>query len=108
MAGALFPQPRAQLANGRQGRLDDLMGHEFWLISRSAIGASLPHLKGVQIGADLFDDGTIEHWLRKADAEAALIRPDRYVYGTGSQAALVDSLRTLLANELPANLEATP
>jgi 3-(3-hydroxy-phenyl)propionate hydroxylase len=102
MAGELFPQPRAHLANGSEGRLDDLMGHEFWLISRRTIGESLPHLKAVQLGVDLFDDGTIDNWLRKADAEAVLIRPDRYVYGTGSQAALVDSLRALLANELPA------
>jgi hypothetical protein len=81
------------------------MGHEFSLISRRALGVSLPHLKAVQIGAELFDDGTIDNWLRKADAEAVLIRPDRYVYGTGSQAALVDSLRALLANEVPATPE---
>jgi 3-(3-hydroxy-phenyl)propionate hydroxylase len=102
MAGELFPQPRAHLANGSEGRLDDLMGHEFWLISRRTIGESLPHLKAVQLGVDLFDDGTIDNWLRKADAEAALIRPDRYVYGTGSQAALVHSLRALLANAMSA------
>jgi 3-(3-hydroxy-phenyl)propionate hydroxylase len=102
MAGELIPQPRAHLANGREGRVDDLMGHEFWLISRRTIGESLPHLKAVQLGVDLFDDGTIDNWLRKADAEAALIRPDRYVYGTGSQAALVHSLRALLANAMSA------
>ena len=100
MAGTLFPQPRARLKDGREGGLDDLMGHEFWLVSKGSVaGESLPHLKAVQIGADLFDDGTIETWLRKAGAEAALIRPDRYVYGTGSARELADAMRALLANQ---------
>ncbi len=108
MAGQLFPQPWAKLASSREGRLDDLMGHEFWLVSKGSVaGESLPHLKAVQIGADLFDDGTIETWLQKAGAEAALIRPDRYVYGTGGARELADALRALLANQPQANQTAT-
>ncbi len=99
MAGRLFPQPWAKLASGREGRLDDLMGPQFWLISRSAItGGPLRHVNAVQLGFDLFDDGSIENWLRKADAQAALIRPDRYVFGTGSAPALVDDLGAFLVN----------
>jgi 3-(3-hydroxy-phenyl)propionate hydroxylase len=95
-AGELFPQPFARLADNRTGRLDDLMGHEFLLMSRSLMGmiAELPYLKIVQLGKDIFDDGTIEGWLAKADAEAVVVRPDRYVFGTGSPSGLVDELRT--------------
>ncbi|HUO04124.1 MAG TPA: bifunctional 3-(3-hydroxy-phenyl)propionate/3-hydroxycinnamic acid hydroxylase [Candidatus Binataceae bacterium] len=108
MAGTLFPQSHARLRDGRQGRLDDLMGHEFWLVSKGSIETeSMPHLKVVQIGADLVDDGTVEEWLRRAGAEAALVRPDRYVYGTGAARELLSSLRNLILKAPASDLAAS-
>lgn len=91
-AGELFPQPWAPV-DGRPLRLDDALdaalGRGGWLIDRS--GACAPG-DAAQVR---WDDsrlvpfhGAIVAWLDRQDAEAVLVRPDRYIFGTGPASAL--------------------
>ena len=70
-AGERFIQPL--LADGR--RLDDLTG-DGWRMFTTADAALLP------------DGGAVAAWLAARGAEAVLVRPDHYVFGTGSPQAL--------------------
>jgi 3-(3-hydroxy-phenyl)propionate hydroxylase len=73
-AGSYFPQPV-----GVDGaRLDDVLGPGWWLLSRESLAA--PHL--APFAAELAG------WLDEHRADAVLVRPDRYVFGTGSPDAL--------------------
>ncbi|MFM6951500.1 MAG: bifunctional 3-(3-hydroxy-phenyl)propionate/3-hydroxycinnamic acid hydroxylase [Novosphingobium sp.] len=69
-AGSYFPQPIA--ADGT--RLDQVMGLGHWLIARGDL-EKLP-LKPFA--------HALHQWLDSVAAEAVLVRPDRYVFGTGS------------------------
>ncbi len=73
-AGDYFPQ-----FTGTGGeRLDDVLGDGFWLIEqRDSAAARL-----APFGAD------IGHWFAAHEAVAVLVRPDRYVFGTGTPAKL--------------------
>lgn len=73
-AGGYFPQPIA--ADGI--RLDDRLGTGVWLITGAALAT--PTL------APFAPD--IKRWLDAHHAEAVLVRPDRYVFGTGQADAL--------------------
>ncbi len=68
-AGSYFPQP---LAGG--ARLDDVLGVGQWLIRRTDLDRAplLPFR------------GALGEWLDTHKAEAVLVRPDRYVFGTGT------------------------
>lgn len=101
-AGEFFPQAvNARLADGRTGKLDDLLGDGFWLISRDAIASTdgLASVKHVQLGRDIIDEsGRLNEWLAATGAPAALIRPDRYVFGTGTAAELCHALAERLGS----------
>jgi len=83
-AGSYFPQP----VSGAH-RLDDLLGAGPWLISREP----QPRIDGIKHAA-LRDLGAFEHmvgeWLDAHGADAALIRADRYVFGSGRPRELAD------------------
>jgi len=87
-AGALFSQPICGVAGDRV-RLDDVMGDGAWLISRRPTSC-----EGDMLACDLADGSlapfrpAIEAWLHAHDAPAVLVRPDRYVFGTGTAASL--------------------
>ncbi|WP_447751751.1 bifunctional 3-(3-hydroxy-phenyl)propionate/3-hydroxycinnamic acid hydroxylase [Sphingopyxis fribergensis] len=89
-AGSYFPQPVA----GRQ-RLDDLLGAGPWLVTRDAS----PPIEGIKL-ASLQEVGAfgqaLRHWLDTHNADAALVRPDRYVFGSGSPRELADHYLSLL------------
>lgn len=95
MAGALFPQPFAMVAGKRQ-LLDDVLGHEAWLVTTRPVSSSLPGLRVVVPGKDFEDEGKIAGWLAKHHVEAALVRPDRYVFGTGKPEELVTAFESAL------------
>jgi 3-(3-hydroxy-phenyl)propionate hydroxylase len=74
-AGSYFPQVIS--SEGR--RLDDVLGPGMWLISRDDLEEC--HL--APFAAELRD------WLGQQQAEAVLVRPDRYVFGTGLSSQLM-------------------
>jgi 2-polyprenyl-6-methoxyphenol hydroxylase-like FAD-dependent oxidoreductase len=103
------------VANGRSGRMDDVVGRGFTLICTAGdprevlaeeelraldeIGCNI-----VTLGGDVRDlDGFLSAWLDSHGAVAVLVRPDFYVYGA------VDSIQTVppLAAHLLAELSAT-
>jgi len=68
-AGSYFPQVLA--ADG--ARLDNVLGNDSWLITRSDLD---------EAKLAPFKEG-LDRWFDKCGAEAVLVRPDRYVFGTG-------------------------
>jgi 3-(3-hydroxy-phenyl)propionate hydroxylase len=87
-AGTLFPQWVTT-----SGRLDDVLGAGAWLIGSDAVLAPFA--------------GAVEKWLENHASAAVLVRPDRYVFGAGSAAALADRWRAMLgeSDDLPPRLE---
>jgi 3-(3-hydroxy-phenyl)propionate hydroxylase len=91
-AGALFPQPVAA-HDGRTVRLDDALGAGAWLIASSrpapraqdvaTIGLADPRLAPFR--------GPLVAWLAANGVEAVLVRPDRYVFGSGSPGRLIQA-----------------
>ena len=69
-AGSYFPQCIAPDGS----RLDDRLGLGAWLIDRGDLESSFVAPFATQL----------RHWLDRHSAEAVLVRPDRYVFGTGS------------------------
>ena len=104
-SGGLFPQPRVRLADGRSLLLDDVAGDRFLLVVRGReaqawvageasqalvrIGGLALVLVGdaperdeageIQEFAD--ETGVLDDWMRKKNRCAALVRPDKYVFG---------------------------
>jgi 3-(3-hydroxy-phenyl)propionate hydroxylase len=93
-AGELLPQTtHAKSADGKRGRLDDVLGSGFWLLTKEATSALPPNIKQFVLGHDITDEtGRLDKWLEDAGATAALIRPDRYVFGTGMPDELIAAL----------------
>ncbi len=102
-AGELFPQIRTtRHTSGRTGLLDDLVGFGDFLIvlkePRDLSNVVWPLPVGlVALEQDITDpDGRLRSWFEKAGAEIALVRPDRYVFGTGRPDELVSALSAAL------------
>lgn len=91
-AGEIFPQATAGRGT-RRLRLDDALGEGAWLISREPLGLCDPHLATHKLGEDLLAPfrGAITGWFDKHRAQAVLVRPDRYVFGTGEPRALASA-----------------
>jgi len=99
-AGTIFPEPWIGHGEGRK-RLDDAAGVAALLIHRGAgceVAAAFRAAGGfaAPLEAPLDEDGRVGALL--GDAEAVLVRPDRYVFGRGSAVALVAAWRDYLAS----------
>jgi 3-(3-hydroxy-phenyl)propionate hydroxylase len=117
MSGALFPQPRIRLAGGRSMLLDDLVGDRFLLVLRGRAasdwigevsstmltrlgGVALTLVAGVPDQAHEFADevGVLDEWMRARSCAAALVRPDKYVFGiANSRESLAEISNQLVA-----------
>ena len=91
--GEFFVQPWSQ-RDGETRRLDDCMPKSAWLIVRDGTSKAArlpPFLSQVDIAAPQlapFADA-LRAWLDTRDADAVLVRADRYVFGTGIAEDLV-------------------
>ena len=87
-AGSYFPQPCA--ANDAEIKLDDVLGSGPWLIARSPIPTTTS-MTAVNLDTPVIAPfrAALESWLGGQAAEAVLVRPDRYVFGTGAAHELV-------------------
>lgn len=99
-AGELFPQPWENTHDNAL-RLDDVLGQGAWLIGGDGgpSRADAPvAVTSVPLDARLLAPfrPKLEAWLATRGAEAVLVRPDRYVFGTGSPRALLDAFRAAL------------
>jgi 3-(3-hydroxy-phenyl)propionate hydroxylase len=83
-AGSYFPQAIA--SNG--ARLDACSGSDYWLLSR----ADLAERSIAPFASQLVT------WFDKTGAEAVLVRPDRYVFGTGNPETLKQSWDRAISN----------
>lgn len=117
VAGRLFPQPIVARNDGPSILLDEVIGQSFAIIARKGAIAALP--AELREAADLLPlrlvpfgvtaepgvvgdwDGALHKWFDHANADFALIRPDRYVYDAGRADQLGTILQTFLA-ALPA------
>lgn len=82
-AGSYFPQPVADDGS----RLDDVLGMGSWLLSRADLDQ--PRLAPFR--------AALAGWLDRYDAPAVLVRPDRYVFGTGEGDALAASWKAAMS-----------
>ena len=110
-AGQLFPQPWAT-ADGETVRLDDALGPGPWLISRST--PSVGPWEGPMQRIPL-DDGRLSPfradivaWLDKQGADAVLVRPDRYVFGSGAAGELEQAFADQMKAGPPGRLTQAP
>ena len=96
-AGRPFPQPR--LSDGRL--LDELLGPRMAVIGRNrAIAGVSPatHARWERAGAIVIDrpEPCIADWLDEHEADAVVLRPDRYIVGVARTAGELERISQLL------------
>jgi 3-(3-hydroxy-phenyl)propionate hydroxylase len=93
-AGSYFPQPVA--SGTSKAKLDDVLGKGAWLISRSPAGSSADCTQVALDDPELapFREALLS-WLSSKKADAVLVRPDRYVFGTGPARELAQNWEKL-------------
>ena len=88
-AGERFIQPRVG-----DRLLDDVTGDGWRLFTRQPVASGDVTMIDV---AELGDDGHVADWLDARGADAVLVRPDHYVFGTGAPAELIARRDALIA-----------
>lgn len=106
--GTLFPQPWIASDIGPV-RFDALAGNGWWLVldpdfdigTVDARAAKIPGLAVLRLGDSLREtEGVAAAWFRRHACGAALVRPDRYVYGVAADAGELDALLKALSSRL--------
>ena len=88
-AGERFIQPRVG-----ERLLDDVTGHGWRLFSLTPVEGG--DVTVIDL-AGLNDSGAIAAWLADRNADAVLVRPDHYVFGTGKPSDLITRRDALIA-----------
>jgi len=105
--GTLFPQAWTR-HDDRLVRMDDRLGSGWRLISTSPLAApveanGLANFRAASLPGLAEADGVLAAWFDKHGCEAALVRPDHYVFGTvvagASAQALVNEARALIRQD---------
>jgi len=125
LAGRLFVQPHVRAPDGRTCRLDDLLKPEFAIVTLAAqqmawlsetSRAAWQRLSGERVviaaSGDSCDangilsvverDGLFADWMRQHGVSAAIVRPDRYVFGAAHSAEQLNMLVERLIDGLGA------
>jgi 3-(3-hydroxy-phenyl)propionate hydroxylase len=71
--------------------MDDILGDGPWLIAQRDFAANVPGLQVVDVGSEPMRPFyvALQNWLGDRGVEAVLVRPDRYVFGSGDPAELI-------------------
>jgi 3-(3-hydroxy-phenyl)propionate hydroxylase len=98
--GTLFPQPR-MTASG--ALMDQAFGTGWRLVL--AAGAAAPSrlprgLRVIDLARAPEADGVVAQWMRRHDCQAALVRPDHYVFGTSDSASATGHLLRAWSTQL--------
>jgi len=102
-AGELFPQPATGEGPARR-RMDDRLGDGACLIARRSTGGAAAGVRLLDLEADELAPfrAAVLDWLDQHRAEAVLVRPDRYVFGSGAPRVLLDAWAASLDPGAPA------
>lgn len=102
-AGELFPQPTAGDAAAPL-RMDDRLGDQSCLIVRASAGETAAGVRLLDVDAEGLAPfrAALLAWLDEHGAEAVLVRPDRYVFGSGAPRALLEAWEASLGSKAPA------
>jgi 3-(3-hydroxy-phenyl)propionate hydroxylase len=102
-AGELFPQPTAGAESARL-RMDDRLGDGACLITRTPFGGTAAGVRVLELDAEELAPfrPALLGWLDRHALEAVLVRPDRYVFGSGAPRVLLDAWRRSLKPAAPA------
>jgi 3-(3-hydroxy-phenyl)propionate hydroxylase len=96
-AGSLFPQPWSN-----DEKLDNILCSGAWLLSRTSwdSGDNLSTIQSLHLDDPLLADfrPALQDWLDRAGVDGVLVRPDRYVFGTGRPAELLQAYAAHLSH----------
>lgn len=101
-AGQYFPQPPGE-PRAAVSRLDDLLGRGSWLIHRCDNVTNTDNavrLIDVNDPAIAAFKPSLDDWLDRRQTDAVLVRPDRYVFGTGQPQVLLEAWHAAIGTDL--------
>ena len=114
--GKLIRQPTVRAALGQAGPLDDFLGLGFALVGRTSSDLQLtPELRsawerlgGSMVAVDALPAQRLDHDALFDHHAAALIRPDRYIFGVADEGCSVDRLVQSIVEQLGFSSESAP
>ncbi|PIT78554.1 bifunctional 3-(3-hydroxy-phenyl)propionate/3-hydroxycinnamic acid hydroxylase [Limnohabitans sp. B9-3] len=90
--GSIFPQPLLVQSDGTQVRMDDVYPAGWKIVFSAEVGDDflqaaqhhhLPGLLSLKLGSSALTEaeGVLRQWFEKHQIQAAIVRPDHYIYG---------------------------